>query len=145
LKKSFFLKQLFAHIPYQLHSKEEKFYHSLLMMICIGAGIKAQSEYSTNIGSIDLMLEFPASAKASAGAVRHSFSDGGPNVIYVIEVKFNKPIEEAMEQIENRRYYERFLVQIDRGKTIMLLGLVFKREPQNFDIIYALKKIEKIN
>jgi len=71
------LYQFFVHIPYQIHMKEEKYYHSLFMMICIGAQIKVQSEYSTSLGSIDLVLEFPAFAKASAGAVRHSFSDGG--------------------------------------------------------------------
>lgn len=114
------LYQLFAHVPYQLHSKEEKFYHALFMMICIGANIKVQSEYSTNLGSIDLVLEFP-------------------KTIYVIEVKFNKTPQDAIEQIESRRYYERF---IKENKTIILLGLSFKRQPQQFDISYAFKKIE---
>jgi hypothetical protein len=113
------LKYLFAHVPYQLHSKEEKYYHSLFMMICIGAGIKAQSEYSTSLGSIDLVFELP-------------------KIIYVIEVKFNKPAEEALNQIEERRYYERF---ITKEKEIILLGLSFKKEPKIFDITYALKII----
>ena len=89
------------------------------MMICIGARIKAQSEYSTSIGSIDLVLEFP-------------------NLIYVIEVKFNKSPQEALEQIKNRRYYERFLHQ---GKSIILLGLDFKRKPSFFDIMYTAEKL----
>lgn len=113
------LKQLFAHIPYQLHMKQEKYYHSLLMMICIGARIKAQSEYSTNIGSIDLVLEIE-------------------KLIYVIEIKFNKPAQEALEQIHSRKYYERFF---DKGKTIILLGLAFKREPGLFDIEYVFEEM----
>ena len=98
----------------------KKYYHSLFMMICIGAGIKAQSEYSTNIGSIDLVLEFP-------------------KVIYIVEVKFNKPAEEALEQIHSRRYYERFLSQ---DKSIILLGLSFTREPISFDIAYVSEKLK---
>jgi len=113
------LKQLFAHVPYQLHIKQESYYHSLLMMICIGARIKAQSEYSTSLGSIDLVLEFQ-------------------KVIYVIEVKFNDSAEAALQQIKDRRYYERFL---DQDKPIILLGLAFKKEPSNFDITYVIEMI----
>jgi hypothetical protein len=132
------LKQLFAHVPYQLHMKAEKYYHSLFMMICIGAGIKAQSEYSTSHGRIDLILEFPAFTKASAGAVRHSLSDGGQKIIYVIEVKFNDTAVNALNQIEERRYYERF---VHEKKQIILLGLSFKKEPHDFDITYAVKEL----
>jgi Predicted AAA-ATPase/PD-(D/E)XK nuclease superfamily len=113
------LYQLFAHVPYQLHVKAEKYYHSLLMMICIGAGIKAQSEYSTNLGQIDLVLEFS-------------------KITYVIEVKFNKTAEEALDQIKERRYYERF---IKENKKTILLGLAFKRQPTVFDITYAIEEI----
>jgi hypothetical protein len=113
------LKQLFAHVPYQLQIKAEKYYHSLFMMICVGAGIKAQSEYSTNVGRIDLVLEFF-------------------KTIYVIEIKFNESAEVALKQIEDRRYYERF---ISEGKSIILLGLAFKREPTIFTITYAAKEL----
>jgi Holliday junction resolvase-like predicted endonuclease len=99
--------------------KEEKFYHALLMMVCIGANIKAQSEYSTSHGRIDLVLEFQ-------------------KILYVIEIKFNKSAEEALAQIEERHYYTRFMNQ---ERVIILLGLSFKREPNNFDVTYALKKI----
>jgi Holliday junction resolvase-like predicted endonuclease len=84
------IKQLFAHVPYQLHMKEEKFYHALLQMAFTAAGIKAQSEYSTSDGRIDLVLELP-------------------KLIYIIEVKFGKKAEEALVQIEQKKYYERFL------------------------------------
>jgi len=113
------LKQLFAHVPYQLHIKKEKYYHSLLMMICIGAGIKAQSEFSTEDGSIDLVLEFT-------------------DILYVIEIKFNDTAEKALEQIEERQYYQRFL---SCGKQIILLGIAFTKEPHNFDIKYVEKRL----
>lgn len=113
------IKQLFAHVPYQIHGKEEKFYHALLMMICVSAGIKSQSEYSTSHGRIDLVIEVP-------------------KFIYIIEIKFNESADTALAQIKERRYYERFISQ---GKIIILLGVAFKREPHNFDITYAMKKL----
>jgi len=113
------LKQLFAHVPYQLHIKEESFYHSLLIMVCTSAGIKVHAEHSTSHGRIDLVLEFP-------------------KIIYVIEVKFNDTPEHALQQIEDRRYYERFL---SYNKSLILLGLAFTKKPQQFDISYIVKNI----
>lgn len=115
----FSIKQLFAHVPYQLHIPEEKFYHALFQMACTAAGIKAQSEYSTSHGRIDLILDFP-------------------KFLYVVEVKFNKPAQEALEQIETRRYYERFLNQ---DKPVILLGLSFERAPSHFDVGYVEKRL----
>jgi Predicted AAA-ATPase/PD-(D/E)XK nuclease superfamily len=113
------IKTLFAHVPYQLHMSEEKFYHALLQMACTAAGIKAQSEYSTSHGRIDLVFDLP-------------------NMIYIVEIKFNQSAENALEQIKIRRYYEPFLVQ---QKPITLLGLSFKREPSNFDVSYAIEQL----
>ena len=115
------IKRLFAHVPYQLHMSEEKFYHALLQMACTTAGIKAQSEYSTSHGRIDLIFDLP-------------------KMIYVVEIKFNKPPQEALEQIKTQRYYERFLMQ---QKPIILLGLAFKREPSIFDVTYAIEELQR--
>lgn len=113
------LKQLFAHIPYQIHISQESYYHSLFTMICAIAGIKSHAEYSTSHGRIDLILEFP-------------------RLLYVIEIKFNDPAEKAMEQIEQRKYYEKFIML---HKHIVLLGLAFKRKPTIFDISYVVKEL----
>ncbi len=106
------LLQLFSHIPYQLHVKEEKYYHSLLIMLCIASGVEVSSEYSTSDGRIDLILHVP-------------------NVIYVAEIKFNKSAAQAIAQIKERGYYKPFLA---KNKLIVLLGLSFVREPHHFDI-----------
>ena len=116
------IKQLFANVPYQLHVKEEKFYHALLQVTFGASGIKSQSEYSMSHGRIDLVLDLP-------------------NILYVIEVKLNDSADVALEQIEQRHYYEPF---ISRGKPITLLGLSFKREPKNFDLTYKVKQIKQI-
>jgi len=113
------IRQLFAHVPYQLHMSAEKFYHALFQMACTAAGIKAQSEYSTSHGRIDLVLDLP-------------------KLLYVIEIKFNESATVALEQIKERRYYERFLGQ---QKPIILLGLSFQREPSHFDVTYAIERL----
>ncbi|KKQ33045.1 MAG: AAA-ATPase-like protein [candidate division TM6 bacterium GW2011_GWF2_37_49] len=113
------IKQLFTNVPYQLHMKEEKFYHALLQVTFGAAGIKSQSEYSMSHGRIDLLLELP-------------------NVLYVIEIKLNSSVDVALDQVDQRHYYESLLVY---GKPITLLGLSFKREPKNFDLTYKVKYI----
>jgi hypothetical protein len=114
------IKQLFINVPYQLHVKEEKFYHALFQVSCGAAGIKSQSEYSISHGRIDVVLDLP-------------------NILYVIEIKLNDSADVALEQIEERRYYEPFII---RGKQITLLGLSFKRGPKKFDIAYKVKLLQ---
>lgn len=100
-----------------MHGREEKFYHALLQVTCGAAGIKSQSEYSTSHGRIDLVLDLP-------------------NILYVIEIKLNSSADVALQQIEERRYYEPF---ISCGKPITLLGISFTREPKRFDLTYTAK------
>jgi len=114
------LQQLFAHIPYQLHISQEKFYHALFIMILVGANITYHAEYSTSHGRIDLVLDLL-------------------HVYYIIEVKFNTNPQEALSQIEERRYYERFVMY---SKRIILVGMSFNRSPQHFDITYVTREID---
>lgn len=109
------LRRLFMHIPYQLHVKEEKFYHALLHMVFSAYGMRVVSEQSISHGRIDLIISLK-------------------NLIYVIEVKFNTVPENALKQIEEMRYYEPF---VKEGIEIILLGLSFNRSEKQFDIMYA--------
>lgn len=112
--------QLFSHVPYQLHMKEEKYYHSLMIMLCIASGIEVNSEYSTSDGRIDLVLHLP-------------------KIIYVAEIKFNKLAAQAIAQIKERAYYKPFLTS---EKEMILLGMSFIREPQKFDIEIEQEKLD---
>jgi hypothetical protein len=109
------LKRLFMHIPYQLHVKEEKFYHALLHMVCNAYGMKIVSEQAISHGRIDLIIALQ-------------------KLLYVIEIKFNDSPEHALKQIEAMRYYEPFIKDFNR---IILLGLSFNRTDKHFDIQYA--------
>lgn len=95
------LTTLFANIPYQLHQPLEKYYHSLLQLTCSLLGMAATSEVSTNKGRIDLVLTTSTH-------------------LYVFELKFKDTAQKALDQILERKYYQKYLHQ---GKEITLVGL----------------------
>lgn len=107
------LQSLLAQIPYQLHIKQERYYHSLFQLICSMLDINAQSEVSTNKGRIDLTIE----------TKKH---------VYIFEIKLNESADKALQQIENRRYYERY---IPKKKKITMVGLSFSRKNKNEGLI----------
>ena len=104
------LKSLFAQIPSNLHIPQEKFYHSLFIMIMYMSRIQMESEVSTNIGRIDGVIEFV-------------------DKIYIIEFKYDLPAEDGLKQIKQKKYYEKY---ISSGKKLILLGVSFTREEITF-------------
>jgi len=100
------LMSLFAKIPSNLHIAQERFYHSLFIMIMYLSGIEVDAEVSTNIGRIDGVIEFP-------------------DKIYILEFKFDLPPEDGLTQILEKKYYEKYL---SLGKKIFLTGVGFTRE-----------------
>ena len=100
------LKSLFAQIPSNLHIPQEKFYHSLFIMVMYMSRIQMESEVNTNIGRIDGVIEFP-------------------DKIYIIEFKYNLPAEDGLNQIKQKKYYEKFL---SSGKRLIMIGVSFTRE-----------------
>ena len=101
----FVLTTILSGIPFSLHIHDEKFYHSLLQTIFFAAGIEAQSERLTSIGIMDIILELPT-------------------ILYIVELKINKPPEEGLDQIRDRKYYEPFM---HKNKPIRALAISFVR------------------
>jgi len=114
------IKETFVQVPYLIHASEERFYHGLLHVLFIAAGLKIYSEHMTSHARIDMIVELSS-------------------VNYVIELKFNQSAEKALAQIEDRKYYEALQHQ---NKPIILLGLNFHRKKKEFDISYASKEIQ---
>ena len=101
-----FLKQfktVFANIPYTIHVKDEHYYQTVFYVVCDLLKLMVDAEICTNDGRIDMMV--------AAG-----------EWIYVIEFKLNKTAGEALKQIENKDYAQKYRRQ---GKRIMLLGVNF--------------------
>jgi hypothetical protein len=97
------LQTLFAHIPYTLHIKRESYYHSLFQFLLSLLSLEAQSEVLTNQGRIDTAL------------ITKTY-------VYIFELKIDTSAHSALEQINKRRYYERYRYL---QKPIILVGLVF--------------------
>ncbi|GHT64929.1 ATPase AAA [Bacteroidia bacterium] len=101
------LQLLLANIPNQLHIPKEAYYHSLFLTWMKMLGFDIQGEVMTNIGRID--------------AVWHQ-----PDVTVVAELKYDAErkiellLDDALTQIHEKKYYEKYL-----DRKVILLGLAF--------------------
>ena len=82
-------------------------------------GMDAQSEVATDKGRIDMVIIMP-------------------NFIYILEFKFNDEPKVALQQIEQKKYYEKYMV---KRKRIIAVGVSFKRDNEDLDIEYVAKEI----
>jgi hypothetical protein len=101
------LRMLLANIPSILHIKQEAYYHSLFLVWMKMLGFDMQSEVLTNIGRID--------------AVWHQ-----PGLTVVAEIKYgpekdaDRLLNEAITQIHERRYYEKY-----QDRKVFLMAVAF--------------------
>ena len=101
------LKIFFANIPYDISSRApEETYQAVLCAILYFIGVGVTPEVRTNEGRIDAVMETP-------------------DHVYVMEFKRDKSAAEALTQIKEKKYYERFL---GSGKKITLVGVNFDSE-----------------
>jgi hypothetical protein len=100
------LKKLFAQIPYTLYLEAEEYYHSIYLAMLLCFGFKVQGERMTNIGRIDAVLKLE-------------------NLTAIVEIKYSheksieKMLDEAMNQIKDKKYYEAYL---DKSVTLLAIG-----------------------
>lgn len=113
------LKSLFANIPYNLHIQQEKYYHSLFQFMGTLLGFDIQSEIATDAGRIDLTL------------ITKKY-------IYLFEFKFNETAQKALDQIESKKYYEKYL---GKNKQIILVGVSFNRDKTGLHLDYKVKSL----
>lgn len=86
------LQNLFAEIPSGIQIPErEKYYQTIIYVIAKIIGIDVQAEVMTNIGRIDMTIETSS---------HH----------YIFEFKTQGSAEEASRQIEEKEYYQKYLM-----------------------------------
>lgn len=116
LNETFF--KLFASIPYEWYIKNELdkyegYYASIFYAVFASLGYDLEVEESTNRGRIDMTIK-------------------GDNVVIVFEFKViedeKKGSNTALEQIKEKRYYEKYL---NLGKEIYLVGIEFSKVTRN--------------
>jgi hypothetical protein len=99
------LREMLAHIPYPLHVKNEAYYHSLFLLWVKMLGFDIQGEIMTNTGRIDAVWHLPGLTVVA-------------EVKYHTQKSVDSLLEDAMQQIRDKRYYEPYL-----DRTVALLGV----------------------
>jgi hypothetical protein len=118
------LKELFSHIPYQLHIKREAYYHSLLLLWLNMLGFHVEAEVSTDKGRIDAVWTWKE--RAVIAEVKYS-SRGALNTL----------LDAAMEQIKEKGYCERYAATHERVAQLAVafsgkrIGCRMKELPSN--------------
>jgi Holliday junction resolvase-like predicted endonuclease len=111
------IKRIISAIPYNLHQNRESYYHSLIYTILASAGLNVTAEELTNLGRIDLVLE-------------HN------DKIYLFEIKLDKSAKEAIEQIKEKKYYEKY-----KNNEVYIIGINIDSEKRNIDE-YIIEKVK---
>ena len=105
------LQSLFADIDYNLHLDYEKYYQTIFYLTFKFLGLNIQAESTTNVGRIDAVITLE-------------------DQIYLFEFKINKNAQEALDQIHEKKYYEKYLAQ---SKPITLVGASFSTAARGLD------------
>ena len=105
------IKTFFASVPYQWaqDNQNEHHYHALLYTLLVAFGADVCAEEPTAKGRCDITLKMPQS-------------------IYVMELKYDKPVQEALDQINRKGYADKYALD---GRTIIKVGISFSSEERN--------------
>ena len=100
------VKSAFASLPYSLFDKQEKYFHSIMHVLLGTTGMQVYSEVQTNQGRLDTVVVTP-------------------NRVIIFEFKIDQPASLALQQIQEKKYAERFR---EAGKQTVLIGVSFSTE-----------------
>jgi Protein of unknown function (DUF1703)./Predicted AAA-ATPase. len=121
------LHRFFASIPYDWYRKNdlesyEGFYASIVYALFSGAGFETVAEDTTNKGRIDLTIIYN-------------------NKVYIIEFKVveDQPEKTALKQIEEKKYFEKYLGKYEE---VYLIGIEFSKKDRNI-VDFDYKKIQE--
>lgn len=111
------LKVFFANIEYDLHINNEKYYQTIFYLVFTILGFRISTEVKTADGRIDAVIETDT----------HT---------YIFEFKLFDTAKSALKQIENKKYYEKYLLN---KKQIVLIGVGFDKDTRNIKDDYEVK------
>jgi hypothetical protein len=103
------LEAMTATVPYEIHRTDEAWYHSMMLMWMRLIGFRIHGEMSNDRGRADAVWEQPGATVVAE--IKYSRDADAQNLASLLD--------EAMSQIHERRYYNRYLGRI------ILLGIAF--------------------
>lgn len=105
------IKRVYTKIPNTIQINQEKYFQSIFYTVFMMIGTAIDVEINTNIGRIDATIETR-------------------DLIYIIEFKLDKTAKIAIDQIKEKKYFERYL---DKSKKIILVGINFSSKEKNIN------------
>ena len=109
---------LFRRFPFSLNNMNEKHYHSILYTVLTSFGADISANQETALGKSDLILRMP-------------------KTIYVIELKYDRSTDSALDQIDDRDYVSAVL---DTNKRIVKLAIKFSSKDRNIESYEAVEE-----
>ena len=105
------IKTFYASVPYQWaqDNQNEHHYHALLYTLLVAFGADVRAEEPTAKGRADITLKMPKG-------------------IYVMELKYDKSVQEALDQITQKGYAEKYRLD---GRPVIKVGIAFSSEERN--------------
>ena len=97
------LKTYYASIDYDIKEKNEKCYQLIFYLVFVNLNFRVKTEVKTNNARMDAVVKTP-------------------NYIYIIEFKVDQSADVAIEQIKDREYYQKYLLE---EKKVVLIGVNF--------------------
>ena len=105
------LQSFLSACPYELEPEQERHFQSVMFILTALCGYHVQIEEHTNKGRMDMTVQTN-------------------DYVYIFEFKFNKSAEEALAQIDEKGYAERF--QSDE-RTLMKIGVNYSTAERNIN------------
>ena len=106
------VKSIFKNIPNHIFiADKEYYYHSIIYLIFLLLGQYVECEINTNDGRLDAVLKTKER-------------------IYIIEFKLDQRAEIAMQQIKDKKYYEKYTID---QRPIYLVGINFSSATKSVD------------
>jgi hypothetical protein len=99
----------FANVPYGIQVKHEHYYQSIFHVVFTLIGVNMESESVTDKGRIDAVVKTD-------------------KYVYIFEFKLNRSATEALKQIHDKEYYQKYL---GSGREIILIGAKFSTKKRN--------------
>ncbi len=105
------LRSLFADLSYDLQINAEKDVRNVLFLVFKLLGMYSEAEYHTSDGRIDILVRTP-------------------KYVYIMELKFDKTAEEALDQIKRKEYHLPWSVD---NRQLIAIGINFSSEKRRID------------
>ncbi len=103
------MKSFFDNIPCDIQIENEKYYQTIFFIIFRLIGLFIEAEARTSTGRIDAVAQTE-------------------KYVYIFEFKLNRSSSEALKQIHDKEYYQKYL---GSGREIILIGAKFSTKKHN--------------